>query len=269
MILLNPQWQGGGESSTLAGAAEIEARYLKGQYPYEKVAVDPRAMSEKAQGILGHRTLLEQTRAAFERITAQSPERLLTIGGSCDADLASLAAMNAYYNGDLTVLWFDAHGDMNAPEESASGLFYGMPARMLMAPTAGFEAWVPRPVRPEQWVQIGGRDFDAAEKAFMCAQGITHLPTVAEAVTLHRILAEKGHRHIYIHFDLDVLDPGDFSATPLPVAQGMPVSQAQALIVAAARESELIGFGLFEYRPTGQKQPVLTAILKQLLPLMD
>ena len=61
-----------------------------------------------------------------------SPDKLFTLGGGCDADVPCLLYLNEEYRGDLTVIWFDAHGDLNTPEESATSLFYGMPLRSLM-----------------------------------------------------------------------------------------------------------------------------------------
>ncbi|WP_368501527.1 arginase family protein [Phascolarctobacterium sp.] len=57
---------------------------------------------------------------------------MFSVGGGCDADVPVIAYLNKKYGGKLTVLWLDAHGDLNSPQESQTGLFYGMPARTLL-----------------------------------------------------------------------------------------------------------------------------------------
>jgi arginase len=263
MILVNPQWQGGGEPSTYFGAKAIEALYLKGKRPYESVPVTQKAALAKDKGIVGRKALMRQFQAAHEILRKNHPRRLLTIGGGCDADMASLAYLNARYQNDLTVLWLDAHGDMNAPEESETGLLYGMPARLLMAPSHGFEAWLDAPIAPGQWVQIGGRDFDAAEEVFMRRQAIDWVP--AAATTPERIAAilkKKGHAHVYVHLDLDVLDPKVFRQTPLPVAGGLSARSLMQILDVVEHAGDWVGLGLFECQAEGAGDPLIADVLQ-------
>lgn len=122
-----------------------------------EISKDP-LPSVRTHGVIGYEMILAQTENAIQCLEKYHPSHFLTIGGGCDADLASIAYLNERYGGDLTVIWFDAHGDMNAPEESETGLFYGMPARMLMEPCYDFRRIITRLV------------FKRAERGFSAIQ---------------------------------------------------------------------------------------------------
>ncbi len=93
--------------------------------------------------------------------------RIFSIGGGCDADVPVISHLNKLYDGNLFVLWLDAHGDLNSPEESKTGLFYGMPARILIDGRDIFPDIIERPLMPHQIIHIGGRDFDKPELGYI------------------------------------------------------------------------------------------------------
>lgn len=272
MILLNPQWQGGGEPSPYFGAKEIEKLYLKDQKPYQMVDIYADEMSKKENGIIGYETIIKQTRCAGRLLEQYNPEKLFTIGGSCDADLMSLAYLNNKYHGDLTVFWLDAHGDLNSPEESGSSLFYGMPARMLIQPEYEFKNLISRPIETKQLIQVGGRDFDSAEKEFISKNNITYVPTneaIESIAWIRKILSEKGNTNVYIHLDLDVLEPLEFSATPLPAENGISIQYTLQILDLISNSASLVGFGLYEYINTGKRHKLIDSIFHIARSLID
>jgi len=262
--LINPQWQGGADIAVLAGTCEIETLYLA-QAPFTCVPVSESAALEAEQGILGYRVIQSQTLAALDILRGSGAERVFTVGGSCDADAAAILYMNELCRGDLAVLWLDAHGDLNAPEESATHLFYGMPVRMLLGGCgAAFAEIVPKPMAPRQFIHLGVRDLEAAESRFMRlhrmelipARGVADLPGA-----IHEALKRSGKQHLYIHLDLDVLEPSDFPYTPVPVEAGLALGALLPLLATLRQSTDIIGFGIFEYIPAG----VRTGVMEQLV----
>ena len=61
------------------------------------------------------------------------------------------------------MIWYDAHGDLNVPEESPSGNIHGMPLRVLAGEgdsrLVNISNYAPK-VRSENIVLIGMRDLD-------------------------------------------------------------------------------------------------------------
>jgi len=180
--------------------------------------------------------------------------------------VASILYLSEYYKGDLAVLWIDAHGDINAPSESSTHLFYGMPVRMLLGDCGGAFAGLKfKPLSPRQFINIGGRALDDAESSFMRREQIPIIPargdadlpgTVMQAVTL------TGKGHVYVHLDLDVLDPADFPYTAFPVEAGIPMNQLLPLLTTLRQKTDLIGFGIFEYIPSGAKCSALEQLVR-------
>ncbi|VEH03040.1 Arginase/agmatinase/formimionoglutamate hydrolase, arginase family [Slackia heliotrinireducens] len=59
---------------------------------------------------------------AAEQLAQAAPDKLLMLGGGCDADLPAITYLNSRYEGNLAILWLDAHGDLNAPVPAEGGL---------------------------------------------------------------------------------------------------------------------------------------------------
>lgn len=53
-------------------------------------------------------------------------------------------------HGNLTLIWQDAHVDLNAPDGSISALFYGMPLRSIMDDHCFGLLENPSPLKPSQ-----------------------------------------------------------------------------------------------------------------------
>lgn len=211
MVLINGQWQGGGNTETLYGAKDI-AKIVSQEYTEVPISED--TSLELQFGIIGCEVLKKQIFAALQLMEQKPFTHLFTIGGGCDADVASIAYMNKKYSGCLNVIWLDAHGDLNAPAESESHLFYGMPLRALMGDCPPISELIAFPLSPNQMIH-----------------NLNDAP-------------------IYIHLDLDVLDSECFGSTPLPVKNGLSYSCLINMLKYIKRHYDLVGLGIFEYVPT-------------------
>ncbi len=251
MILVNPQWQGGADFITYKAADFIEKKYLKG-YDYHVVPVDVSDASKDIDNnIIGYSSVKKQTEKAYSILKSCNADKVFTIGGGCDADVASILYLNEVYNGDLAVLWFDAHGDINSPDESDTHLFYGMPVRAMLGECGGFPLKTSRWLQRNQVINIGGRDLDTSEIEFMQKAGIQRISTEETDIfhAIQKAVEKVRKKHIYIHFDLDVLDPSQFSATPVPTPNGIKLEGATRVLRLLKEEFHVVGFGLYEYYP--------------------
>jgi arginase len=172
----------------------------------------------------------------------------ITIGGDCGTELASVSHVTD--QGDVALLWFDAHGDLNTPESSPSSVFNGMVLRTLLGD--GTPGLIPaRPVKPSDVVLIGTRELDPPEEEYLAESGIPLLE--AGTVTAAQLLAavrKTGSTRVYIHVDLDVLDPAEFEGLDSPVPFGLSAATLVELIRAVKSEFELVGAGITEFAPT-------------------
>ncbi len=251
--------------STYGGAMELSELYLAGA-PVEEIPVsrDEEAVSE--HGIFGYADILKQMEYVSGLLNREQPDTLFTVGGGCDVSAPAVSYLNARLDGNLTVLWLDAHGDLNTPESSPSGLFHGMPLRLLLGEGDGrLLKLLGAPLNPSQIMLAGARDLDEPEREYI-AQSRIELLTTDELCDLPAIvdaLREKGNRHIYVHIDLDVLEPSAFVHVPLPVAGGLDPNTLVCLLHSLSGAFAIAGLSVVEYTGAdGRRCAVLEEIAR-------
>ncbi len=178
----------------------------------------------------------------------------ITIGGDCGVELAAVAHANP--TGGTAVLWLDAHPDLNTPETSPSGAFHGMVLRTLLG--EGVETLVPAvPLAAGNLVLAGARAFDDAESAFVESAGIRTIE-VAElnAESVAASLAATGADAVYLHIDLDVLDPAIVDGVGFPEPFGLTLAQLLGAIAGAKATLPLVGAGITEFAPSSPETAV-------------
>jgi arginase len=154
------------------------------------------------------------------------PERPLVLGGCCCSHVGAVEALASRHD-ELSLLWFDAHGDLNTPESSPSGNAWGMPLRMLIESGA---------VEPRHVALVGARNLDPPEEEFIASSGIqTGVSGVGAA------LAEVDC--VYVALDCDVFEP-DEVASFMPEPDGLEVRQVEELLRHVAADHTVLGAGL-------------------------
>ncbi len=190
------------------------------------------------------RIAAELPRAATEVVEVP----VVTVGGDCGVELAAVEHAAAHHPG-MAVLWFDAHADLNVPEESPSGAFHGMVLRSLLG--GGPEAFASRSVVPaSRTVLAGVRSMDPGEEEFALSSGV-HVLGGDDASTdaVLSALRGSGATSVYVHVDLDVLDPSSVTAVNHPEPFGLSVTGLLDTVRAVRSEFELAGAGITEFAP--------------------
>jgi arginase family enzyme len=124
------------------------------------------------------------------------------VAGQCPIALTTLPAVGRH-RPDARILWLDAHGDFNTPRTTRSRYLGGMClAGACGRWTTGFDG----SVDPTDVIMVGTRDLDAGEHAELDLAGVVRLERFSEVVD-----AVDG-ADVYVHLDLDVLDPDLFPA---------------------------------------------------------
>lgn len=215
-------------------------------------------------GIVARSALLEQLRQARAIIDRHQPDRLVVLGGDCLVDLAPFAYLNQRYDGDLAVLWVDAHPDIVTPAQfpHAHAMVLG---NLMGNGDADFTQAVPRPIAPRNVMYVGLHDPGAWEAQEMARLGLRNLAPA----DLHRQgsqpvldwFAATGARHLAVHLDLDVLDPARFRSVLFArpdapagtfdgIAQGQLDMEAVVRLLAdVAHVADIVGLGIAEHMP--------------------
>jgi arginase len=178
---------------------------------------------------------------------------VITIGGDCGADLASAAhATSARPAGSVALVWFDAHADLNDASSSPSGAFGGMALRaMLGEAPEGLAAGVAERFAADHVVLAGTRSLDDAESDLIDERGLRMLPP-ADLDTPDALLdavAATGATSVYVHIDLDVLDPATIAGVGYPEPFGLQPELLCELVRALRSRFELAGACVAGFAP--------------------
>jgi arginase len=176
----------------------------------------------------------------------------LTIGGDCAVELASIP--HALDAGEVALVWFDAHPDLNTPESSTSAAFHGMILRTLLG--EGASGLVPaRPLSPARLVLVGARSFEGAEDEYVAEASIRVLDGQdIDADELVAAIEATGATSVYLHVDLDVLDPAEFGSLGYPEPFGLSAAKLVQLIRAIRARFPVAGAGITEFAPASAEQ---------------
>lgn len=171
-----PQWQGSGLSNEVQIGAQTLRDYFH-QTPILSVPPSDEPLSS-LHNIVAYQPLLTQLQNAKELHEQTQLEKLVLIAGDCAAEVAPIDYLNKLYGEQLTIVWLDAHGDLNTPENSESGHFHGMPLRLLLdGEFAGTNMKISSPILSSQVLMAGLRDLDAPENTFITENSIPVLRT--------------------------------------------------------------------------------------------
>ena len=242
-----PQWQGSGSSRAMRLIDGAHA--IRGDLPAAStmtVDVPAGAGSDLGTGVQrlsAVQYVRDEVRAMLRDVEAPA----IVIGGDCGADLGAIDHANAL--GDLAVLWIDAHADLNTPDSSPSGAFHGMVLRTLLGDGPD-EVAPSHPLASSSVVLVGVRALDEAENDFIADQRIRMMaPDEIDAEAITSALVATGASRVYLHVDLDCLDPSELACVSYPEPFGLSVQQLLEVIVAARRALPLAGAAITEFAP--------------------
>jgi arginase len=209
------------------------------------------AGESQGTGVLRY-TAIRSGLASQQRVLAGTSGLVVTIGGDCAVELGAIPhAISASAESDTAVVWFDAHGDLNSPETSPSHAFHGMVLRTLLGD--GPEALVPAsPLSAQRVVLAGTRSLDDDEADYISASGIRVVTSVdaQHPEALVEAVRQTGAGTVYIHVDLDVLDPAEIDGVGYPEPFGLSVHQLVEAITAVRSVFPLVGAGVTEFAPS-------------------
>ncbi len=157
--------------------------------------------------------------------------------GSQKSDYRSLQTEGLAGRKPLRVgfVYIDAHADFNTPETTLSGMLGGMNVAIAsglcltrLRLKTGLD-----PALPSKYIVMGGlRDVDPLEQELLDRSQVEYISVqdirnVSDNISYQMERLSRLTDIIYIHIDMDVLDPGEVSGHPLTAPEG-PTSKELA-----------------------------------------
>ncbi|MCW3040345.1 MAG: arginase family protein [Solirubrobacterales bacterium] len=160
------------------------------------------------------------------------------LAGTCSICVSTLPVLVRHHP-DVLVLWLDAHADFNTPETTTSQFLGGM----CLAGACGlWETGFGAGLDPARVVMFGVRDVDGQEQVLLERHGVG---TVDRPGALADLL---DARKVFIHLDLDILDPDLLPAT-FPAGGGLDFEQLKRLLDLVAGAAEVVGVEITNAHP--------------------
>ncbi|WP_222194861.1 arginase family protein [Modestobacter italicus] len=158
--------------------------------------------------------------------------------GDCTTSLGVLAGLQRAGR-DVGVVWFDAHADFHTDATTTSGYLGGMP--LALAVGRG-DLTLPRalglrPVPESRVVLVDARDTDPGEQLLLAGSAVTR-STVAD---LPGVVPDGD---LYVHLDVDVVDPAGLPDLLYPAPGGVTVDEVLAAVRALVDTGRVAAVGL-------------------------
>ena len=200
--------------------------------------------------------LFSEKLAAAVANCVKAGDSFCVIGGDNASSIGTWSGAASAIDGDLGLIWLDAHCDSHTPETSPTKNVHGMPvATLLGRGDKRLTDCVEKKLRPENVILIGMRSYEQEE--------IDFLDEVDVKVYFIEEVLEKGFSTILqeaqqqlskttsahgIMLDIDFIEPLDCSAVGTPEPDGVPVEDVIAAF-SMMQKNQLIGIEITEYNP--------------------
>ncbi|MEH7315043.1 arginase [Priestia megaterium] len=261
--LLMPQWQGGNNPAYFLGAQLLNWLAPNTNDVQEEVPVSLKEKGlEVEKGIFARRALLKQLHDATAVIKKHSPDRIIVFGGDCGVELAPISYLNDKYDGDVAILWVDAHPDVNSPEHFENQHAHVL-GNLLGIGDEEFVSAVPRLVNPNNILYVGLNDRQPSEKKVMEQFNLSVVPPeelIEDSSAVLNWLEEAKPSKVFIHFDLDVLDftefrsvlfanPSAYEKMKAELPKGSSMETIIRVLQDVAKAHDIVGLGITEHFP--------------------
>jgi arginase len=162
------------------------------------------------------------------------------------------------------LMYIDAHADFNTPETTLSGMLGGMPVAISaglcltrLRQQSGLD-----PALPFSYIVLAGvRDADPLEQELLDRYRIEMIPAADLRSPLTKVHEQMKRLTaqtdlIYIHIDMDVLDPNEVAGHPLTVAGGPASRELAQVLTAMFQYGKAAALGIASYPSDRDKDKV-------------
>jgi len=183
------------------------------------------------------------------------------LGGECTLVAGSVSGAISV-EPDLALVYVDAHGDFNTLATTQSHYVSGMclahvcgrSVAPLLFPGA-------RKIADEKVALVGGRSLDTGERQNLERSKVTHILFDAEHTDTAPVIAFARRKKIWLHVDVDVMDPSAMPAVVFPAPGGVTMNALTDLIAQLVAVADVRGFDVCGYDPKGDETHRLPSAL--------
>ena len=216
---------------------------LGGNYLYNNIFFKNTSLStvsiekEKFDSILGYKSLYD---------TCSTINYPLVLGGDHSIGTSTVLGSVKKYGRNMTVIWIDAHADINTMKSSLSKNRHGTPlAYATGLDKCWFDETLDETIDFNKIIYVGIRDLDPFEKEIVATHNIKHY-TPTQAIEYINNTTDS----IHISFDVDGLEPDDLDSTGTTADDGLNFLDVKNIINASLTRNNLIALDVVEFNPS-------------------
>lgn len=218
----------------------------------------------------GNPRYLPEMLASSKNVVASLKEILdagempVILGGDHAIAIPTFSAISSHYRqnaGEIGLIWFDAHADINTPETSPSGNIHGMPLGTLLGHghpgLTGLCGPAPK-LAHKYLAHVGARDVDPGERSeierhclrdsFFTMSDIDSRgmrACVEDAIAI----ASQAPGGYAVTFDIDMIDPRFAPGSGTLVRGGATYREAHLALEIIAEHGGMVSFEIVEVNP--------------------
>ncbi len=199
----------------------------------------------------------------------------VVIGGDHSCAAGTWSAVSSHLNGDLGLIWIDAHMDSHTPETSPNGWVHGMPLAALLG--LGDESLVSivdvrKKLKPENLCLIGVRDYEPEERLLLERLKVkVFYSEHVEKKGIHNVLSEAlahvtdGTSKFGVSIDLDGFKPNHAPGVGTPSPGGIDSEEFLDAFSTVVGHPSLVAAEIAEYNPHEDLHDKTYLLIKSLL----
>lgn len=185
------------------------------------------------------------------------------LGGECTLVTGSLSGALAVVP-ELLLVYFDAHGDFNTvattPSHFVGGMCLAHVCGMQVAPLL----WPGvKKIAEDHTYLVGARELDPGEVGNLSRSRVHRIAFDRDLVDAPSLLVGVRRKPIWLHVDLDVVDPRELAAVALPVSGGPTLTALGALLASVAQVSDVRGVEVCGYDARKDPEAQLPGVIAE------
>jgi arginase len=172
------------------------------------------------------------------------------LGGECTLVAGTISGALAV-DPEISLVYLDAHGDFNTLATTQTHYVSGMCLAHVVGRSVAPLLW-PGALRiaEEKVALVGGRALDTGEHVNLERSRLVRIRFDAERHDIAPVVSFARRKKIWLHVDVDVIDPSEMAPVVFPAPGGAPASAVADLIAQLVATSDVRGFEICGYDPT-------------------
>ena len=258
-IILTPYDSGHRSARMGSGPEHLLDNGLKGVLQADRRKVQSMTVESQSSLPAEVATAFELDRliAPETRLAVEAGEFPLVLSGNCNSSVGTISGAGT---GNLGGVWFDAHADFNTPKTTTTGFLDGMGLAIAVVRCWGrLASSIPdfSPLPEANVVLVGTRSTETAEQerlddsevAVVGADRIRKKGVVDALSTALDALRDRVDR-VYVHLDLDVLNPEKVGpANEFAASLGLVAAEVEEAIYMIRERFTVAAAGIASYDP--------------------